>query len=137
MPYGYALKIANRDLLVTAFFTAIGVFIDWTVIHPEVFQNNPAFSYFLLKFLLVGGVAYGVARALRVTHGLHYRLHLGFVVGLIVLQVYYGLYPIPMAYGDPVQAGLWPSIKVGLIVHGGAFLVPIVVVGGVTDWFNR
>lgn len=122
--------LLDRELAAVALFTVIGVYIDYAVIHPDIFGNAPAFSYYAIKLLLVGGVAYGVVRLMRpMGHSLHYRLHLGFVLGLLALQVYYGLYAVPMMSGEAVQVGLWPSIKHGMLVHGGAFLVPIAVVG--------
>lgn len=129
MVLGYSLD--GRTLAAVLFITGIGVYLDYAVLHPEVFNNEPTLFYYAIKFAIVGGIMLVTAPLLQSMFGLslHHSLHVAVLLGLVGLQAYYGLYPIPLVSGEAVQVGLWDSIRVGVLVHGGAFWLPATVVG--------
>lgn len=106
------------------------VLIDAVIIHPLIWENQPALSYFVAKPLWVGlGLVAVIAASYR--YGLFDRtttLVVGGVAGVVYLQLYYTVIPVPIADGPSVQIGLVGNLTEGLLLHGGAFFVGIAAV---------
>lgn len=120
----------TRDVLVLgAAAIALGVLIDAAVIHPFIWGNQPTVFYFTVKPVFVGiGLVAGAWYVLRRTRaGEATALFAGLLVGVVYLQLYYTVFPIPIVDGPNVQVGLFGNLTEGLIVHFGGFAIAAVV----------
>lgn len=104
--------------------------IDLFYIHPEVWSNVPALFYWLAKPVWVGVPMFGVAWWLsrRVDWPAKWVLLVAGVAGVIVLQLYYTVVPIPVVGGDAIQIGLVGNLSGGVPVHGAGLIVALTLV---------
>lgn len=139
---GFAVvhTVAERDLTNTRWVVAatVGGFflVDLTYVHTHVFENLPALFYWAVKPFWVGipmfAAAWWLVNETDVSRRLAYTL--AGVFGVVSLQLYYTVVPIPVVDGDPIQIGLIGNLTTGLQVHGlallGVLAVLVVVMQG-------
>lgn len=127
----------ERVLKLGAVAIAVGVLIDAAVIHPFVWGNQPTVFYFTVKPVFVGiGLLAGSWYLVRRTEaGEVTALLAGLFVGVVYLQLYYTLFPIPIVDGPAVQIGLLGNLTEGLVVHFGGFAIgALVALVAVRQW---
>lgn len=131
--------ISERSLSDTKWVVAavVGGFflIDLIYIHPEVFDNVPSLFYWVVKPFWVGVPMFLAALWFIRNTDLDRRVvyTVSGVIGIVVLQLYYTVIPIPTVSGGPIQVGLVGNLTVGVPVHGAGLLLALaVVVIGIT-----
>lgn len=111
---------------------AVGGFflIDLYYLHPVEFENVPSLFYWLVKPFWVGVPMFLAAVWLERNTDLSRRLAytLAGVIGVVVLQLYYTVIPIPVIGGESVQVGLVGNLTVGVPIHGTALLLALAAV---------
>lgn len=114
----------------TSVALAIFVLIDWGVIHPMIWDNAPDTMYWLAKPVWVAGPML-VAAWWAITRGGFGRMSglavAGFV-GILSLQLYYTVIPVPLQGGESLHIGLLGNLTEGLVVHFGALAIGLVAV---------
>lgn len=109
-----------RTLWKIAIILWVGLLVDWLWSHGWLWQNSPAFTYYLLKFFLVGGGILATVLLLSKSRvDQDFALLNGILVGVLFVQLYYGFYPIP----DVGQLTLQQSIVGGSPVHAFDFFL--------------
>lgn len=114
----------------TAAVVAVFVLIDWGVIHPHIWNNDPGTMYWVAKPIVVGGFMLVAAWFLRVREGFSRgaTLALSGLVGIVYLQLYYTIVPVPIDGGPSIQIGLLGNLTEGLVVHFGGLAIGVVAV---------
>lgn len=120
------MKLAEMAGVATLLF----VLIDAVIVHPFIWENQPTLYYFIAKPLWVGlGLLVGIAALWKYTDASdRTMLVVGGLVGVVYLQLYYTVVPIPMTSGASVQIGIVGNLTEGLMTHYGAFAIAIAVV---------
>lgn len=122
----------ESDNLVWVVLATVGGFflVDLFYIHPVVWSNVPALFYWLAKPFWVGVPMFLTAMALMrwtdiptVT-----MLVIAGIVGVVVLQLYYTVIPIPVVGGEAIQIGLVGNLTEGVGIHGGGLLLSLAAV---------
>lgn len=120
----------RQEWVINATATAVFLFVlvDWGVIHPFIWENDPATFYWLVKPFWVGVPMVATVWWLRRGDvlGRWQALLAGGLVGIVSLQLYYTAVPIPVEGGDAIQVGLFGNLTEGLIVHFGGLALAIV-----------
>lgn len=89
-------------LLLLAFY---GFILDYFWTHMLVFQNSPAWTYFIVKFVVVIVVSaaayYSFLRFIKnsPTAAWYVAVPVGILAFVAIVQLYYGIAPIPMSNG--------------------------------------
>lgn len=140
MPYVDALDDlvetarGQRLLVIASIALALFVFIDAAVVHTFIWGNEPTLFYFTVKPVFVGAGLVGVSWLIMrsTSAGDLTAILVGALVGVVYLQLYYTVVPIPVVDGPAVQIGLFANLTEGVIVHFGALALGLV--GAVVYW---
>lgn len=112
----------------TAIAVSLFFLVDWGVIHPIIWDNDPSSLYWLAKPIWVGVpmvlAAWYARSSFRMSRAA--SLLVGGLAGVISLQLYYTVVPIPVEGGDAIQIGLVGNLTEGLVVHFGGLALAIV-----------
>lgn len=104
--------------------------VDLLYIHPHVWNNVPGFIYWAFKPVFVGYGMFVVAWVLfnytDISNFL--TLLIAGLGGIVVLQIYYTVVPIPIVNGPDIQIDLAGNLTQGLSVHGFGLIVAFVIV---------
>lgn len=126
--------LLDRELSETAWIVAGTVagfyLIDLLYVHPSVFQNVPSWFYWVVKPFWVGVPMFIIAWWL-VNHTTVRRpvaFAIAGLAGIVDLQLYYSVVPIPIVNGPSIQIDLIGNLTTGLQVHGLALLVALAVI---------
>lgn len=121
-------RITLTAVLATLFVVVGGAMADAGIAHSLVWENSPALAYYSIKSALmlvsVGGVVAGLG--LLGMHGLFQRLVLGVGVGVFILQIYYGLFCIPLQNAVPQCLSMVESL-LGWPVHVAMYFIPLMI----------
>lgn len=99
---------------------------DAVIAHGVIWENDPAIWYWLAKPVWVGVPMAAVAWWLRRSgRGLGTSLLAGALAGVVSLQLYYTVVPVPIDGGPAVQVGLVGNLTEGLVVHLGALALAL------------
>lgn len=122
------LTILEHDLSSIAWITAGAVsgffLLDLFYVHVSVFSNVPSLFYWLVKPFWVAVpmfiTAWYLITRTDLSRGTSYLI--AGITGIISLQSYYTVVPIPIVNGPSIQIGVVGNLTTGLQVHG-VFLV--------------
>lgn len=120
--------------------TVAGFFlVDLFYIHPAVWNNVPALAYWIAKPIVVYiGMFLAAMAIIRYTDveqmevfgysGYVVLLAVAGIAGIVALQLYYTVVPIPIVGGEPIQIGIIGNLTEGLGIHGGGLILAFIVV---------
>lgn len=128
-------KAVNPFLLIFV-ISFIGVFIfDLLVSHLLIYQNLPdIMTYFIgvkliPSFLIMSGMYLLI---LKITGSKGKAWSIGVPLGILIfvafVQLYYGIYPIPLLNGGEVINTIAGSFKGGYVVHAFDFLISFAII---------
>lgn len=126
--------VTERDLMDMRWVVAAAVggffLVDLFYIHPEVFDNAPALFYWAVKPFWVAVPMFLTVWWLKdnTEYDMRLKYTVGAVVGVVVLQLYYTVIPIPTTSGEAIQVGLIGNLTTGVFTHGLSLLLALAVV---------
>lgn len=125
------LNFEEDNLLWVVAATVGGFFlVDLFYIHPQVWENVPSLFYWVAKPFWVGVPMFlaGLALTRWTNFSMVLTLVIAGMVGIVVLQLYYTVIPIPVVGGEAIQIGLVGNLTEGVAVHGGGLIIALAAV---------